>query len=58
MDAVHEEIKTGNTNTMGMLAVQDEGRRIETKVPHDERTTNQQHYVDQVPAEPKGESNG
>jgi hypothetical protein len=50
--AIGEKVDTGNTNTLGMLGAQTEGRRIQTAVPRDQRTSDQQHYVDQVPNEP------
>ena len=52
IEGVRKEVVTGNANTAGDLLVQNEGRRIAESVPHDLRTTDQQHYVDKVPNEP------
>ena len=46
--ALHEEVKTGNTKTIGLLSVETEGRRIQRDIPRAERTSDEQHYADQA----------
>ena len=45
---VHAEVRTTNGITAGLLAERQEGRRIEADVPHAERTTSEQGYVDRL----------
>lgn len=46
LGAVHAEVKTSNGLTVAALADRGEGRRIETDVPAEERTPQEQKYVD------------
>lgn len=48
VSSVHEEVKTANGITLAALADNAEGRRINADIPHDERTTAEQRYVDRV----------
>lgn len=48
VDAVLGEVETGNTNKLGALAEAAEGRRIETDIPKDDRTTHEQEGVDRL----------
>lgn len=46
VDQVHTEVKTQNGLTIAALADRQEGRRIQTDVPHQDRTASEQHYVE------------
>lgn len=46
--AVHTEVKTANGQTLAALADATEGRRIELDIPHGDRTSSEQHYVERL----------
>jgi len=48
LDDVHDEVRTINGQSLGDLADADEGRRIEEDIPHADRTTSEQGYVDRL----------
>lgn len=45
---IHREVKTQNGLTIAALQDRAEGRRIEADIPHDARTSSEQHYVEQL----------
>lgn len=45
---VHTEVQTANGITLAALADRAEGRRITVDIPHDQRTTSEQGYVDNL----------
>jgi hypothetical protein len=43
---VHDEVKTGNRQTVGTLSAIAHGRDIDTDIPEGDRSESDQHYVD------------
>jgi len=48
IEAVHQEVKTGNDKTLGGLGALTEGRRIRDQVPAADQSSDQKHYVELV----------
>lgn len=48
LNAIHTEVKTGNELRLGELAAAEETRRAE-RIPHDQRTAQEQHHIDTAP---------
>lgn len=48
---VHKEVKTSNGKSIAVLADLNEGRRIEAHVPPDDRTPEDDRYVELVEAD-------
>lgn len=48
VNRVHREVRTGNELRIGELAAAAETERVE-KIPHDERTAQEQRHIDTAP---------